>query len=57
MDEEIRKKLKEMNLDHSKEGVQMIKDEIGMLKLRKLMKEKRESLGLTTEERRIFDGI
>ena len=46
-----------MGLEHSAEGVQLIKDEIGMLKLRKLMKEKKENVTLTTEERIIFDGI
>ena len=40
-----------MNLDYSEEAVQLIKDEVGMLKIRKLMKEKKENLKLITEER------
>ena len=42
--------LKEMNLDHSADGIKMIKDGMGFLKLQKLKKEK-ETHVFTMEER------
>ena len=54
---EIKKQLKSASMNHSAEGVQMIKDEIGFLKLQKFIESRQEEKDYTSEEKKIYDAI